>query len=63
MAALDPTNLLLLACALLYLAIGEPGEAAILLVFVVARGSVAPGWGGSRGRRRPAHGGHGALAR
>ena len=36
MAALDPTNLLLLACALLYLAIGEPGEAAILLVFVVA---------------------------
>jgi len=31
---LEPTNLLLLACALLYGLIGEPQEAAILLVFV-----------------------------
>ena len=34
MALLEPTNLLLLACALIYLAIGEPAEALILLVFV-----------------------------
>ncbi len=34
MALLEPTNLLLLACALLYGLIGEPQEAAILLVFV-----------------------------
>ena len=34
MALLEPTNLLLLACALIYLWIGEPAEAAILLVFV-----------------------------
>jgi Ca2+-transporting ATPase len=36
MAVLEPTNLLLLACALIYLWIGEPAEAAILLVFVAA---------------------------
>jgi Ca2+-transporting ATPase len=36
MALFEPTNLLLLGCALLYGLIGEPGEAAILLVFVVA---------------------------
>jgi hypothetical protein len=36
MALLEPTNLLLLSCALLYGLIGEPGEAAILLVFVLA---------------------------
>ena len=34
MVLLEPTNLLLLACALIYLWIGEPAEAAILLVFV-----------------------------
>ncbi|MEB3166896.1 MAG: HAD-IC family P-type ATPase [Cyanobacteriota bacterium] len=33
-AVLEPTNLLLLACALIYGLIGEPQEAAILLVFV-----------------------------
>ena len=33
---LEPTNLLLLACALIYLWIGEQAEAAILLVFVAA---------------------------
>ena len=36
MALLEPTNLLLLGCALLYGLIGEPGEAGILLAFVVA---------------------------
>ena len=36
MVVLEPTNLLLLACALIYLWIGEPAEAAILLVFVAA---------------------------
>ena len=36
MAILEPTNLLLLACALIYLWIGEPAEALILLVFVAA---------------------------
>jgi Ca2+-transporting ATPase len=35
MALLEPTNLLLLACALIYGWIGEPLEMAILLVFVV----------------------------
>ena len=35
MALLEPTNLLLLACALIYAVIGELGEALILLVFVV----------------------------
>jgi Ca2+-transporting ATPase len=35
MALLEPTNLLLLACALIYGLIGEPEEAAILLVFVL----------------------------
>ena len=34
MALLEPTNLLLLACALIYAWIGELGEAAILLLFV-----------------------------
>ena len=33
-ALLEPTNLLLLACALIYALIGEGAEAAILLVFV-----------------------------
>jgi hypothetical protein len=32
---LEPTNLLLLSCALIYGLIGEPTEAAILLAFVV----------------------------
>ncbi|MFM8604021.1 MAG: ATPase, partial [Cyanobium sp.] len=36
MAILEPTNLLLLACALIYGLIGEPQEALILLVFVAA---------------------------
>jgi Ca2+-transporting ATPase len=34
-ALLEPTNLLLLACALIYALIGEGGEARILLLFVV----------------------------
>ena len=36
MAILEPTNLLLLACALIYGLIGEPQEASILLGFVAA---------------------------
>ncbi len=36
MAILEPTNLLLLACALIYGLIGEPQEALILLLFVAA---------------------------
>ena len=36
MVLLEPTNLLLLACALIYLWIGEAAEAVILLVFVAA---------------------------
>ncbi|WP_411870417.1 cation-translocating P-type ATPase [Vulcanococcus limneticus] len=36
MSLLEPTNLLLLACALIYALIGEPVDGAILLVFVVA---------------------------
>ena len=36
MAVLEPTNLLLLAGALIYLWIGEPAEAVILLMFVAA---------------------------
>ena len=36
MGLLEPTNLLLLACALIYGLIGEPVDGAILLVFVVA---------------------------
>ena len=36
MSLVEPTNLLLLACALLYGLIGEPVEGAILLVFVAA---------------------------
>ena len=36
MAILEPTNLLLLACALIYGLIGEPEEAWILLLFVAA---------------------------
>jgi Ca2+-transporting ATPase len=34
MGLLEPTNLLLLACTLIYAAIGEPGQATILLVLV-----------------------------
>ena len=34
MVLLEPTNLLLLACALIYLGLGEPAEASILLVLV-----------------------------
>jgi Ca2+-transporting ATPase len=36
MALLEPTNLLLLACALIYGLLGEPAEAAVLLLFVAA---------------------------
>ena len=36
MALLEPTNLLLLACALVYGLIGEPADGAVLLVFVLA---------------------------
>jgi len=36
MALLEPTNLLLLACALVYALIGEPADGAVLLVFVLA---------------------------
>ena len=36
MGVLEPTNLLLLACALIYGLIGEPVDGAILLVFVAA---------------------------
>jgi Ca2+-transporting ATPase len=47
---LEPTNLLLLACALIYGLIGEPQEAAILLVFVVGI-SVLDAWQQRRSRR------------
>ena len=50
MALLEPTNLLLLACALLYGLIGELGEAAILLVFVLAIAAL-DGWQQQRSRR------------
>lgn len=36
MALLEPTNLILLACALVYGLIGEPEDGAVLLVFVLA---------------------------
>ena len=36
MALLEPTNLLLLACALLYGLVGEPADGLVLLVFVAA---------------------------
>jgi len=36
MALLEPTNLLLLACAVLYGLLGEPADAAVLLLFVAA---------------------------
>jgi hypothetical protein len=36
MAVLEPTNLLLLACAVLYGLLGEPADAAVLLLFVAA---------------------------
>ena len=36
MAIVEPTNLLLLACALIYGLMGEPEEALILLLFVAA---------------------------
>ena len=38
MALLEPTNLLLLACALIYLWAGEASEAGILLLFVALVG-------------------------
>ena len=50
MALLEPTNLLLLACALLYGLLGEPGEAAILLVFVLAIAAL-DAWQQRRSRR------------
>ena len=50
MALLEPTNLLLLACALIYGLIGEPEEALILLGFVAAI-SLLDGWQQHRGRR------------
>jgi P-type Ca2+ transporter type 2C len=36
MALLEPTNLLLLACALVDALMGEPADGAVLLVFVLA---------------------------
>ena len=50
MALLEPTNLLLLACALIYGLIGEPKEAWILLGFVAAI-SLLDGWQQHRSRR------------
>ena len=50
MALLEPTNLLLLACALIYGLIGEPQEAWILLGFVVAI-CLLDGWQQQRSRR------------
>ena len=47
---LEPTNLLLLACALIYGLIGEPQEAAILLVFVAGI-SLLDAWQQRRSRR------------
>ena len=47
---LEPTNLLLLACALIYGVIGEPQETAILLVFVAAI-SLLDAWQQRRSRR------------
>jgi magnesium-transporting ATPase (P-type) len=50
MAILEPTNLLLLACALIYGLIGEAQEAWILLGFVVAI-CLLDGWQQQRSRR------------
>jgi Ca2+-transporting ATPase len=50
MALFEPTNLLLLACALIYGLIGEPQEAWILLGFVVAI-CLLDGWQQRRSRR------------
>lgn len=50
MALLEPTNLLLLACALIYFWIGEAAEAWILLVFVGLI-SALDAWQQSRSRR------------
>jgi len=50
MALLEPTNLLLLACALIYGLIGESQEAWILLGFVVAI-CLLDGWQQHRSRR------------
>jgi Ca2+-transporting ATPase len=50
MALLEPSNLLLLACALIYGLIGEPQEAGILLGFVVAI-CLLDGWQQHRSRR------------
>lgn len=47
---LEPTNLLLLACALIYGLIGEPQEAAILLLFVAGI-SLLDAWQQRRSRR------------
>ena len=47
---LEPTNLLLLACAVIYGLIGEPQEAAILLVFVAGI-SLLDGWQQHRSKR------------
>ena len=50
MAIVEPTNLLLLACALIYALIGEPQEALILLLFVAAI-SLLDAWQQHRSRR------------
>ena len=50
MALLEPTNLLLLACALIYGLIGDPQEAWILLGFVAAI-CLLDGWQQQRSRR------------
>jgi Ca2+-transporting ATPase len=50
MAILEPTNLLLLACALIYGLIGEPQEALILLGFVAAI-SLLDAWQQHRSQR------------
>jgi Ca2+-transporting ATPase len=50
MALLEPTNLLLLACALIYGLIGQRQEALILLLFVAAI-SLLDGWQQQRSRR------------
>jgi P-type Ca2+ transporter type 2C len=50
MAILEPTNLLLLACALIYGLIGQPQEALILLLFVAAI-SLLDAWQQRRSQR------------
>jgi len=57
MAIVEPTNLLLLACALIYGLMGEPEEALILLLFVAAI-SLLDAWQQGRSQRALA-----ALAR